>query len=213
MHPNPAFHTASHDQNLTFARARGFGQLAINGSFGPLAAHVPFVIDDAGESAYLHLLRSNPILNALDQPVPALLAVTGPDGYMSPDWYGVPDQVPTWNYVAVHLRGALERLPDTRLSEVLDRLSASFEARLAPKTPWTADKMDYQIRARMMRAIVPLRLSVEELRGTWKLSQNKPDDVRLKAADAAPGGVGQELAALAELMRDFAPDPAESVDS
>ena len=33
------------------------------------------------------------------------LIVEGPEGYISPDWYGVADQVPTWNYVAVHLVG------------------------------------------------------------------------------------------------------------
>ena len=213
MHPNPAFDLASHDQNIAFARARGFGQLSINGGFGPLAVHAPFVLDDAGEAAFLHLVRSNPILDALDQPLPALLSVSGPDGYISPDWYGVPNQVPTWNYVAVHLRGSLERLPDTRLGEVLDMVSDNFERRLAPKAPWRAEKMDSQVRARMMRAIVPVRMTVDEVRGTWKLGQNKPDDVRFAAADAAPGGVGQELDALAELMREFARDPQDGVDS
>ena len=215
MHPNPAFHTATEAQNIAFARARGFGQISINGSYGPLVSHVPFVIEEAGDAALLHLVRSNPILAALDQPLPALLAVSGPDGYVSPDWYGTPDQVPTWNYVAVHLRGSLSRLPDTRLGEVLDRLTDEYERRLAPKTPWTAGKMDPQVRARMMRAIVPVRLAIEEVRGTWKLSQNKPDDARLGAAAAIATGTntGQELAALAELMREFRPDPDEAVDS
>jgi len=212
MHPNPVFRTATLDQNIAFARSRGFGQLSINGGFGPLAAHVPFVLEDTGEAAILHLVRSNPILSALDQPLPALLAVTGPDGYVSPDWYGVPDQVPTWNYVAVHMRGSLERLPETRLGEVLDLLSDAFESQLASKTPWRADKMDGQVRARMMRAIVPLRMTVEEVQGTWKLSQNKPDDVRLAAARSVAEGIGQERNALAELMRDLPRDGQETVD-
>ncbi len=213
MHPNPVFRTATPETNLAFARARGFGQLSINGSFGPLASHVPFLIDESGEAALLHLVRSNPILAALDQPVPALLAVSGPDAYVSPDWYGIADQVPTWNYVAVHLRGSLERLPETRLGEVLDLLSDTFERRLAPKTPWRADKMDPQVRARMMRAVVPLRMTVEEVRGTWKLGQNKPDEVRLAASQAVPGSIGQERDALAELMREFIPEPQQDVDS
>lgn len=213
MHPNPVFHTASPDQNIAFARERGFGQLSINGSFGPLAAHVPFVLDSPGDVAFLHLVRSNPLIAALDEPLPALLAVSGPDGYISPDWYGVPEQVPTWNYVAVHLRGVVERLPEPRLAEVLDLLSEDFERRLAPKAPWRAEKMDGQIRARMMRAIVPVRLVVEDVRGTWKLSQNKPDAARLAAAKAVPSSTGQDLDALAELMRELAPDARENVDS
>jgi len=213
MHPNPAFHTATEAQNLAFTRTRGFGQISINGSYGPLVSHVPFVVEEAGDAVLLHLVRSNPILTALDQPLPALLAVSGPDGYVSPDWYGVPDQVPTWNYVAVHLRGSLARLPDTRLGEVLDRLTDAFEHRLAPKPPWRAEKMDPAVRARMMRSIVPLRMSVEEVQGTWKLGQNKPDGVRLGAAAAVSGGIGHELDTLAELMRESAGDGHEGVDS
>jgi hypothetical protein len=38
MHPNPAFRQSPRDQNLAFARARGFGILTINGPEGPLAA-------------------------------------------------------------------------------------------------------------------------------------------------------------------------------
>ncbi len=212
MHPYPAFDKASQDQSIAFARTRGFGQLSVNGGFGPLAAHVPFVLDDDGKAAYLHLARANPILAALDQPLPALLAVTGPDAEVSPDWYEMPDQVPTWNYVAVHLRGALERLPDAELPEVLDRVSAAFEDRLAPKPPWRASKMDPDKRMRMMRAIVPVRLNVEVVNGTWKLGQNKPDPARLSAADALPGGIGQEREALAELMRNFTRAGQDNVD-
>jgi transcriptional regulator len=201
MHPNPAFHDRPDLANLDFARARGFGVLSINGSFGPLAAHVPFVLEPKGDVALMHLVRSNPILAVLDQPVPALLAVSGPDGYVSPDWYGLPDQVPTWNYVAVHLRGHLERVADGRLDAVLDTLTSAFEARLAPKTPWSSAKMDAGVRARMMRAIAPVRLVIEEVSGTWKLSQNKPDDARLGAAQHVGAGVGQELDALSALMR------------
>jgi len=201
MHPNPAFRGCTAEANLGFARARGFGMLCLNGPEGPRAAHVPFTLSEAGDVAHLHLVRSNPILAALDAPVPALLAVSGPDGYVSPDWYGLDDQVPTWNYVAVHLRGQLERLPEDALEAVLAELSDSFERRLAPKPAWHADKMDRAAFERMMRVIVPLRLAVASVDGTWKLSQNKPEAVRVAAAGAVETGVGQELAALAALMR------------
>ena len=109
MHPNPIFHTESAERNLAFARARAFGVLAVNGADGPMMAHVPFLIDEDGAQLHLHLVRSNPIARALKAPMQARSAVSGADGYISPDWYGVPDQVPTWNYVAVHLTGVLER--------------------------------------------------------------------------------------------------------
>lgn len=119
-----------------------------------MLAHVPFLLE--GDCADLHLVRSNPILRGLDTSCPAVISVTGPDGYISPDWYGLADQVPTWNYVAVHLRGTLERRPEAELRALLDRQSAFFEARLAPKPPWIADKMPKEVLARMMRAIAPV---------------------------------------------------------
>jgi transcriptional regulator len=205
MHPNPAFRRMPADRNLAFARDRGFGVLTLNGPDGPLAAHVPFLIADDGAAVELHLARSNPVARAA-LPAPALIAVSGPDAYVSPDWYGLPDQVPTWNYVAVHLRGTLHPLPPETLPGHAAALSDRFEAALAPKPPWTPDKMAAGVMERMMRQILPFRLEIAAVDGTWKLNQNKPDAARTGAADAldALGGAAPGRA-LARLMRD-APD-------
>jgi len=202
MHPNPAFRRTARDRNLAFARDRGFGILAVNAADGPLLSHIPFLLHDGGTEAELHLVRSNPIaLAAASDPVPAVLAVSGPEGYISPDWYGLPDQVPTWNYVAVHLRGHLEPVDPADMHATLDRLSAAFEARLAPKRPWTSTKMTPGTMDRMMRQILPFRLRIASVDGTWKLNQNKPEAARLAAARAVADPV------LASLMRD-PPPPA-----
>ncbi len=199
MHPNPDYHTASPAENLAFAAERAFGVLTVAVDGAPLLSHVPFVL--SGDMVDLHLVRSNPIARALGQPLRAVIAVSGPDSYVSPDWYGIDDQVPTWNYVAVHLSGTLELRPQAELRDVLDRLSARFEDRLQPKQPWTAGKMEAQALDRMMRMIVPCRLRIEAVNGTWKLGQNKPDAVRERAAGQMRGfGIGTEIADLAGLM-------------
>lgn len=201
MHPNPAFRTTTDDVTLGFVRDRAFGVLAVNAGAEPLLSHIPFLLSEDGASADLHLVRSNPIAR-LDG-VPAVIAVSGPDGYVSPDWYGLDDQVPTWNYVAAHLRGRLERLGDHLMRDMLDRQSAAYEARLRPKRPWTADKMSDGALDRLMRAIVPFRLHLERIDATWKLNQNKPDEARLAAAEAMVASrIGQEIGPLARLMRD-----------
>ncbi len=202
MHPNPAYRTTDTGNALAFARQRGFGTLMINGADGPLAAHVPFLLAPDGESAEVHLVRSNPIVRLLTSPSPALLAVNGPDGYVSPDWYDLEDQVPTWNYIAVHLRGDLECLPAEGLRNHLDRLAAEFENRLLPKTPWTAGKMSADVLDRFLRMIVPCRLRIGDVQSTWKLNQNKPATARFGAArHMASSGIGYETAALAQLMQ------------
>lgn len=202
MHPNQTYRQATREANLAFARERGFGILTINGENGPLAAHVPFVMSPEGDALDIHLVRSNPVVRALSGPTPALIAVSGADAYISPDWYGMEDQVPTWNYVAVHLRGRLELLPQETLHRQIDRLSALFEERLLPKKPWTSGKMNEEALVRMMRAICPLRLVIESVDGTWKLSQNKPEAARLGAAEGVAAGTpGLETNKLSDLMR------------
>jgi transcriptional regulator len=207
MHPNPAYRQKSQAGALDFARERGFGALTVaNSEAGPegvLAAHVPFLLADGLVAA--HMVRSNPLVRHLKGgPAAALLIVTGPDGYISPDWYGEDDRVPTWNYVAVHIRGELRLIDEARLRAHLDRLAANFERRLAPKTPWKAGKMDRQVLARMLRQIVPVEMTIESVDSTFKLNQNRAASARLGAAAAlATGGTpGMETAALAALMRE-----------
>jgi transcriptional regulator len=201
MHPNPAFRTTAAQANLTFARNRGFGMLTLNGPDGPLAAHVPFLISPDGAVLDLHLARSNPIARSA-LPAKALMAVSGPDAYISPDWYGIPDQVPTWNYVAVHLRGTLREMPVESLRDHADALSARFEAELLPKKPWVSGKMTEGLMDRMMRMIVPFQLQIDAVDGTWKLNQNKDPAVRQAAADGLAQGPSQGAKqALAALMR------------
>ena len=199
MHPNPAFRKQGLARNLAFARDRGFGMLAVSTSDAPLVSHLPFLLSDDGTFADLHLVRSNPICRAAAQAVTARLAVTGPDGYVSPDWYGVSDQVPTWNYVAVHLTGTLSPMPADSLEDLLARQSAAYERRL-PKTPWTMDKMTGETRATFLRMILPFRLDIADVQGTWKLNQNKPEEVRIAAAGQIAEGLGADLTTLAALM-------------
>jgi transcriptional regulator len=210
MHPNPSFRTTETAEALGIARARGFGMLSVNGDAGPLGAHIPFEIVDepeGGVSVRVHLARSNAIARA-GLPLPALLAVSGPDAYGSPDWYGAPDQVPTWNYVAVHLRGFLHPEPPEALLPHLARVSALFEAKLAPKPAWTIDKMTEAAMDRLMRMILPFRLEVTQVESTIKLNQNKTDPQRAGAAvgiAAHPIGLGARD--IAVLMQESPPAP------
>ena len=204
MHPNPAFRKTAADRNLAFERARGFGVLSVNGPDGPLMAHVPFLLSDDGTMADLHLARSNAVI-AAGLPAQAILAVIGPDAYVSPDWYGVADQVPTWNYIAVHLCGTLVQLPDEAMDGHVNALSDRFEARLAPKPVWKSTKMGDGVMDRMKRMILPFRLNITTVDGTWKLNQNKTPAARAGVIVAldAQGGAQAEIA---RAMRDLSDD-------
>jgi len=147
----------------------------------------------------MHLVRSNPIARLM-APKAATLVISGPDGYVSPDWYGAEDQVPTWNYVAVHVTGTLQPMPEDALEDLLARQSEALEAFL-PKDPWTMDKMTDATRDRFLRMIVPFQMTVTDVQSTYKLNQNKPDEVRLRAARAVQDSFGSDLEELSDLMR------------
>ncbi|MGB8813915.1 MAG: FMN-binding negative transcriptional regulator [Paracoccaceae bacterium] len=200
MHTNPAFRQTSQAEAIAVARARSFGMLCLNGADGPLVSHIPFELAADASHALLHLARPNPIARAA-LPQQAVLVVSGPDAYVSPDWYGGEDQVPTFNYVAIHLRGTLAPLPQDMLHAHLDRLSAQFEQRLAPKKPWTSGKMSEGAMDRMMRMILPFRLQISSVESTFKLNQNKTAEQRAGAIGGIrAAGIGQETATLADLM-------------
>ena len=203
MHPSPVYRPANHDESLTLASEMGFGMLAVSvPDTAPMISHIPFLLSNDGTSAELHLVRSNPIARALSTPLPARLAIQGPHSYISPDWYGTDDQVPTWNYLAIHLTGRLFPMETEALTGVLERLSEHFEARLAPKPEWLMDKLSASATSRMMRQIVPVRFEIESVESTWKLGQDKLDSARLSAADhVATYGIGLETRLLSAMMR------------
>lgn len=175
----------------------------VNGEDGPLCSHVPFVLSPDSDHLEAHLVRSNPIAALLAKSSQqAVLAISGPDSYVSPDWYQSPDQVPTWNYVAVHLRGRLALQPADQLTTHLKNLSHQFEAALTLKPEWLLEKVSPAVQARLMRMIVPVRLHIKSIDGTWKLNQNKDDAIRLSAAENIErDGIGHEVRQLAALMR------------
>ncbi len=204
MHPNPIFRAEENVQNLEFARERAFGVLAVSSEDAPMMSHVPFLLNEDGTELELHLVRSNQITRKLNGPRAARIAVSGPDSYVSPDWYEIDDQVPTWNYVAIHITGTLEQRPQEELLNLLQRQSEFYEKRLLPKPIWKTDKMSNQVLERMLRMVVPFRMRIDDIEGTWKLNQNKTDEVRLRAAGLVEeSGVGSELKMLAGLMRNI----------
>ena len=103
MHPNPSFRNTSDGHSWELVSQTSFGTLVQSTSGLPVVSHVPFLLSTCRSYIELHLVRSNPMARVdVGEAVPTTLIVNGPDGYISPDWYGIDDKVPTWNYVAVH---------------------------------------------------------------------------------------------------------------
>ncbi|HWA60955.1 MAG TPA: FMN-binding negative transcriptional regulator [Caulobacteraceae bacterium] len=201
MHPAAAFSQSDRATLERLVSGRGFALITAAGPDGPVVAHAPVLL--AGETLRFHVSRANRINAVLEQAPRALAVVTGADAYVSPDWYAAADQVPTWNYVAAEIEGPARVLDAAGAAALLDDLSAHFEARLAPKPPWTRAKMTPVRFEAMLAGIVAWEMRVERLAGTWKLSQNKSPDEAARVAAALEALPDEGSQAVARLMRDL----------
>jgi transcriptional regulator len=195
MHPDSRFAVEDRATLLAFVAAHPFVTLAASVKGVPMIAQAPVVIREVDDEIALdfHVSRGSALAPHIVQGFSAVALSTAEDAYISPDWYESVDQVPTWNYRSVEAHGFVAPLSDDELIAQLDALSAQEEARLAPKPPWTRQKMSEGRFEAMLRRIVGGRLTVERLSGTFKLSQNKADADR---AGAAAGLGGHPLAGL-----------------
>ena len=196
MHPDRRFAWDDRDAMLSFVREVAFCTICVD---GPFVVHAPVVVA-APDRIRFHLARANRAAATMDG-ARAVISCLGPDAYISPDWYGTADQVPTWNYVAVEAEGPLRRLEADELVQLLDDLGAENEVRLAPKPVWTRAKMSPTRFEGLLKAIVGYELTIEALRGTRKLGQNKKEAERAGAAE----GLAPFNPEVAKLMRSSFP--------
>lgn len=172
---------------LAAIEARSFGTLISAGAGEVQLSHLPFVLHgDAGEELLVaHLARSNPQWRDLAAGTEAVASFLVDDGYISPGWYPSKAEngrvVPTWNYIAVEVRGRAEVVETgPELLEFIDLLTARHEQGRA--TPWSTADAPTEFTAALLGGIVGVRLRIAELTGVWKLDQQKRADDRAGAA-------------------------------
>ncbi|WP_158085635.1 FMN-binding negative transcriptional regulator [Henriciella aquimarina] len=189
MHPAPAFLETDRDRLLRRTEAWPFAAIIGVADGRPHVAHSPVIRGGEGTLRF-HLARMNPACQAITAAGRALIVFTGPNDYISPDWYGQEDQVPTWNYLSVEAEGPVTPQDEAGATRFLDDLSARFEEDLFPKPAWTRDKMRPGSFERQLAGITVFSLAPERLEGITKIGQNKPAEVRQRAGRAlkASGG-------------------------
>ncbi|WP_293795247.1 FMN-binding negative transcriptional regulator [uncultured Bosea sp.] len=185
MYVHPAF-TTTRETALGILRERAYGVFVVPTATAPTAVHLPFLTYEDGDEALrveLHVARANPIHKLIGEGCPALLICNGPDAYITPEWYGMPNEVPTWTYTAVHLTGTARVLSENMNRDHIDRMVSFFEARMPEKAPWTTESLAPQKMAMMMKAIVTIELRIDGVQAQLKLIQHK-DETRHRGAIA-----------------------------
>lgn len=139
----------------------------------PVATHLPFVVKQMGGSVILraHFARANP--QATDSARKKVLVIfSGPHAYISPKNYESAENVPTWNYIAVHAYGTCNLIDNEEDTlQLLKETISSYEADYLQQ--W--DKLSPEFRQKMMKGISAFEVKVDDLQAKKKLSQNRSE--------------------------------------
>jgi len=193
-------------ETLALAAARGFGLVIACHQGRPIASPLPFWLEPGAQKnprLEFHVARGNPLGDLAAEGGTWLVAVLGPDAYVSPDWYASRDQVPTWLYETAHLSGAVRVLSDDEKREHLDRLTARFESLLGSKPAWTVAGLLPARREVLLRSIVAIEMRVETVEGSAKFNQHKSDadHAAIVTALTGQGDAGNAVAARMRALR------------
>lgn len=193
------FRVRHHEEAIAFMRANPFAILISTTSEGPFGTHVPVVIREDGEKMLIrgHVAKANPHWRYLEEQADCLMIFHGPHAYVSASNYATRENVPTWNYGAVHAYGRARTFhePD-RLLGVLHELIPTFEAAYAEQ--WNG--LDEAYRSRMLTHIVGFEIEVAKLEAKFKLSQNRTRDEQQRVIDSLGKAQDTTVVGTAELM-------------
>jgi len=182
-------------------RANPFVILVSNTTEGPFAKHVPVVIRENADHVTLrgHVAKANPHWRHLEQQPNCLTIFHGPHAYISPTNYVTRENVPTWNYGAVHVYGnARVYSAHEDLLAMLHDLIPTFEA--AYRQQW--DTLSESYRTRMLNQIVGFEIAVTKIEGKLKLSQNRLPEEQQNVIDSLCPAHDTAISGTARLMQE-----------
>jgi len=173
MHIPKYYREEDRKKIVEFLRSNGFPALVSHDGENLLATHLPVeVVENADGSLTIlgHMSRANPQWKSFgDQEV--LLIFQGAHTYISPRWYNHVN-VPTWNYINVHVYGKVRMLEGEELSSLLSELIAKHET----GTGYSMDGLPADFVEKEMRGVAGFALEVTRLDAASKLSQNRDDE-------------------------------------
>jgi transcriptional regulator len=177
-------HFAEHrlDELHRVIREFPLGVLVVNSPSGLDANHFPFELHEQNGKHVLiaHVARANSVWQDSNDGDQALVVFRAADSYISPNWYpskhDFHQQVPTWNYQAVHVHGTIRVRDDEKFVRmVVARQTKTHETRVGEARPWRMGDSSKEFIDQMLAAIVGIEISIDSIVGKWKLGQNKEE--------------------------------------
>jgi transcriptional regulator len=186
--------------SLAFMKANPFAILVTSSHNGPLASHLPLLVEEKADRIILrgHFAKANHHWSGLEQEHESLVIFHGPHAYISPSLYEVRESVPTWNYAAVHVYGKGRLIKETVDAErILADLIAQFDPSYYQQ--WLTFSAEY--RDKMLRRIVAFELEATRIETKFKLGQNRTPAEQQNLMQALECSPDTSVSGLAALMR------------
>lgn len=157
-----------------FIQDNGFAIL-VNQTNGKLwATHIPLVLDvnEKGNQILVgHISKENPQAESFQGNDEVLAIFSGPNAYISSSWYDH-ENVPTWNYLAVHVYGKVKILNYEQAINSLKKLTDKYEAK-SEKPVRVEDLSEKTMQE--AKGIVAFEIEITTIEAQKKLSQNRDD--------------------------------------
>jgi transcriptional regulator len=194
----PQFNAKDEAHALALMRAHPFASLiSVDDDGAPFVTHIPLHLTHVnGQHVLLgHCAKPNPHWRYLQSRPQALVTFMGPQAYMSPKVYPDLTRVPTWSYLAVHVKVEASLVEEPAAKDrLLKQLIGDHEPPYA--TQWRDLGEDYQ--HKMLNGIVAFELRITELQCKLKLNQHRPESHAAMHAAYAQGTADEQ--ALADWM-------------
>lgn len=158
-----------------FIQANSFGILIDQVEGKPWGTHIPLELetDNNGEAILVsHLAKANPQAKALVEGKEVLCIFNGPHHYISSSWYKE-EEVPTWNYIAVHVYGILKVLSEEETMASMHRLVEKYEQ--MAKKPIDLSKFSSKT-LRQVKGTVGFKVKITDIQAAYKMSQTRSED-------------------------------------
>jgi len=182
-------------------RANPFAILVSSTDDGPFATHLPLAIHEREDQVILrgHVAKANPHWRYLQEQTRALTIFHGPHAYISPKNYATRENVPTWNYGAVHVYGEARVFSEhAELLTLLHELVPMFEPAYAEQ--WASLNEEY--RRRMLSHIVGFEITVSQIEAKFKLSQNRTKEEQANVIESLSAVSDTTVSGTASLMKE-----------
>jgi len=119
-----------------------------------------------------HVAKANELTTAITNSLAVTVVFREPHAYISSSWYDHVN-VPTWNYIAVHMKGQFRLLEGESLIASISKMVEHYEAGRPER--FEMEHMSSEYFAAHLQGLTGFEIEVVGIEANYKLSQNRND--------------------------------------